>query len=116
MKLCNFISTESEYVALCEAVRDVVWLRRLLLDIGFPQEGATIIYQDNKSTIDMVYGHRNHQASKHINPKYHFSGEAVDNNEIELKYIETANMIADVLTKPLGAESHGRLTVALLNV
>jgi hypothetical protein len=25
-------------------------------------------------------------------------------------------MIADVLTKPLGAESHGRLTAALLNV
>jgi hypothetical protein len=82
MKLVTLSSTESEYVALCEAAREAIWLRRLLDDIGFKQKDPTVIWQDNKSTIDMVNGHRNFQSSKHINPKYHYTGEMVDIGEL----------------------------------
>ena len=47
MKLTVMSSTEAEYVGLCEATRDVVWLRRLLEDIGFPQALPT----DRKSVV-----------------------------------------------------------------
>ena len=44
MKLVTLSSTESEYVALCEAAREVVWLRRLLKEIGFAQKTPTVMW------------------------------------------------------------------------
>ena len=55
------------------------------------------MWQDNKSTIDIVNGHRNFQSSKQINPKFHYTGEMVDNKELYLKYKPSEEMIADVL-------------------
>jgi len=115
LKLVTLSSTESEYVALCEATRDTIWLRRLLSDLGFPQAEPTVVYQDNKSTIDFVAGHRNHKSTKHINPKFHFTGEAVDNGEIRLVHMSTVDMVADVLTKALPRSHHLRLASALVN-
>ena len=116
MKLVTLSSTESEYVALCEAAREAIWLRRLLDDIGFTQNDPTLMWQDNKSTIDMVNGHRNFQSSKHINPKFHYTGEMVNNGNLRLEYKPTEEMIADVLTKALPAKSHIKLSERLLNI
>ena len=91
-----------------------MWLRRLLKDIGFKQRQPTLMWQDNMSTIDMVNGHRSHRASKHINPKFHFTGEMVERGEIVLRHKPTDMMVADVLTKALHAEDHVRLANLLL--
>lgn len=115
LKLVTLSSTESEYVALCEATRDAIWLRRLLAELGFPQLEPTIMYQDNESTIAFVAGHRNHKATKHINPKFHFTGEAVEQGEICLVHMASELMVADVLTKALPADGHRRLASSLLH-
>ena len=116
MKLTTLSSTESEYVALCEATREANWLRRLLSDIGLGEKKPTLMWQDNKSTIDMVTGHRSYQASKHINPKFHYTGEMVEKGEIVLMYLSTDKMVADVLTKALPSVSRIKLTKSHLMV
>ena len=115
MKLTTLSSTESEYVALCEAARELIWLRGLLSELGWDQTEPSVIWQDNQSTLQMVDGHRNHQASKHINVKYHFTGEQVELGYLELVYCPTEEMVADILTKPLGRESHEYFTCELMN-
>jgi hypothetical protein len=116
LKLTTLSSTESEYVALCEATRETVWFRRLLTDLGFPVSGPSIMWQDNQSTIQMVDGHRNFQSSKHINPKFHYTGEQVEAGEVRLAYLSSAEMIADILTKPLPTEAFKCLAAQLLNM
>ena len=116
IKLITLSSTESEYVALCEASREIIWLRNLLADLGFQQLAPTTVFQDNKSTIEMVHGHRNHRASKHISPKYHFTGECVEDGLIALEYMSTKTMLADVLTKPLARPLHTWMASRLLNL
>ena len=116
MKLVTLSSTESEYVAICEAIREAEWLIRLLSDIGFPLSSSVIVYEDNMSTIDQVHGHRRHQSTKHINPKFHYSGEVVESGRVKLVHKGTADMLADIFTKPL---SHGpflHLSTGLLNM
>jgi len=66
-QLVALSSTESEYMALSKATIEVVWLRHLLNELGFPQSNSTIIYFDNQSTIAL---------SK--NTTYHFRGKHVD--------------------------------------
>jgi hypothetical protein len=116
LSLITLSSTESEYVALCEAARDAIWLRNLLCDLGWPQIVPNVIFQDNMSTIQQVEGHRNFKATKHINPKFHYAGQQVENGAIQLIYCPTKEMIADVLTKPLPAIEHVKLSKYLLNM
>jgi hypothetical protein len=102
-------------VALCEAVKEVVYLRRILAFLGFPQASPTPIFEDNKSCIEMVSGNINHKVNKHINPKYHFSREQQEKGQVKIEFKQTNEMIADLLTKGLSGGKTFYFTKLILN-
>ena len=104
-KLQSSVATSSvhdEYVALYEAVREVVWLRQLLRELGHAATGPTTIFEDNKGSISMASNNRTDPKTKHIDVKYHFTREHVKSNTVAIVYKPTAEMVADALTKPVG--------------
>ena len=116
MKLVTLSSTEAEYVAAAEIATETIFLRNLLKDIGFPQRHPTVIYEDNKSCIQMIHGAGNHQRTKHINAKYHFTRQQVKKGTIRIKYKNTLNMLADIFTKgSIPAKQFEKLRDKLLN-
>jgi hypothetical protein len=115
MKIVTLSSFETEYVAICEAVTEIVHLRNLLEDIGFRQEDPSIVYEDNQSVIAAISGKMNHQRTKHINIKYQYTREQAKQGVITVKYLETERMTADLLTKALPKKQHKKLTQKLLN-
>ena len=48
-------STQAEYQALSSAVKEAIWIRMLLTEIGFHQTITTTIQQDNQSTIALAH-------------------------------------------------------------
>ena len=96
-------SAEAEYMALSAAVQEAVYLRRLLSDLGYPQEQPTVIYEDNQGCIAMSNNPVMHKRTKHIDIRYHFVREHVESQEIRLEYVASEHQLADLLTKPLGA-------------
>lgn len=114
MKIVTLSSTEAEYVALAHAVTEIVYLRRLLKEIGFQQFGPTRVYEDNLSCIKIVEGELNHKTTKHISIRYHYSKQELKRNTICLRHIKTEKMIADILTKPLPVRQHVYLTKRIL--
>lgn len=94
-------SCEAEYVAVDSAASEAVWLRLLLSELGYPQNPTTI-YVDNNGSIDLAHNPENHNRTKHIDVRFHYIRQLVENNEVELPWIETGKMLADTLTKPLG--------------
>ena len=94
-------STESEYMAVFEAVKEALWLRSLLVSINVNMLKPIVLYEDNQSCIAMANNTINHKRSKHIDIKYHFTREQIENKIICLKYLSTDNQEADVLTKSL---------------
>ena len=92
-----------------------MYLRRLLNDIGFFQDGPTVMYEDNQSCIASAIGELNHKTTKHIKPKFHYVKDVVKLEEVILVYCDTHDMIADLLTKPLPYDSHVRLASRILN-
>jgi hypothetical protein len=115
MKVVTLSSAEAEYVALCEASTEIVFLRNLLNEIGFIQEGPTKIFEDNKPCIDWTKGLFNHKRSKHISPKYHYTRELVKHDRVKIIHCNTKYMVADVLTKALHAPAFRDLRAKLLN-
>ena len=107
------LTTEAEYVALCMATQEAIWLRRLLADIGEPPEGPSEIYEDNQGAISMAKNPVGHARTKHIDIHYHFIRERVQDSVIALKYIDTEEMIADILMKPLPKHRFEKLVAKL---
>ena len=94
-------TAEAEYVALSTATQEAVWIRKLLSDFGVSQSQATTIMEDNQGAICLAKNPVSHSRSKHIDVRYHYIREALNDGIIDLQYCPTHDMIADTLTKPL---------------
>jgi hypothetical protein len=92
---------ESEYIALNEAGKTTVFLYEILQTID-PQDRLPItIYEDNEGTRKFAHNPQFHKRSKHIDTRYHYVRQLLDDNLIADEYIKSADMAADMLTKPL---------------
>ena len=100
-RLVTLSTTEAEYVAASTAAREVVWLRRLLSDIGCPCDKETTLYVDNQSAIHLVRNPVFHKRTKHIDVHFHFIREKVNEGKIRVEYVPSENQRADMFTKAL---------------
>ncbi|XP_016566623.2 uncharacterized mitochondrial protein AtMg00810-like [Capsicum annuum] len=92
-------STEAEYRAMSTACSEIVWLRGLLAEIGFPQPNSTPLHADNTSVIQIATNSVYHERTKHIEVDCHYIREAVDKGVITLPHMSSDLQIADVFTK-----------------
>jgi len=81
-------TVEAEYIAICAAANQAIWLQRLPEDIGFDSQEGVPIYCDNKSAIAIGKNPVQHWRTKDIEIKYHFVQEAEHKGLIKLKYCE----------------------------
>ena len=99
-------SAEAEYIAMCEASLEAVFLRKLLRDFGEKVNEPTVICADNQSAIKMAKNPMFHRRTKHIDVKYNKVRELVENQSVKFEWVESNENLADMLTKPLGPQNH----------
>jgi hypothetical protein len=68
-------TVESEYMAMCQAAKEAVWLNGLLEDLGVELRTPLIIYGDNQGALALAQNPDFHPRSKHIDIQYHFTRE-----------------------------------------
>jgi len=93
-------TTEAEYMAAGSACKEALWLRKLAKDLGL-NTGAIAIGSDNQGAIKLLRNPVTSMRSKHIDVVHHFARERVSRGEVNYHYVNTNDMIADALTKPL---------------
>ena len=71
-KIVALSTAEAEYVALSEACKETIWLRKLVQEVVGGRDKATIMYEDNQAAISMVKNPVHHARSKHIDIKFHY--------------------------------------------
>nr|GFB77082.1 hypothetical protein [Tanacetum cinerariifolium] len=96
-------STKAEYIALSGCCAQILWIRSQLLDYGLGFNKIQM-YCDNKSVIALCCDNVQHSRSKHIDIRYHFIKEQVENRVIELYFVNTKYQLADLFTKALGRD------------
>nr|GEV66211.1 retrovirus-related Pol polyprotein from transposon TNT 1-94 [Tanacetum cinerariifolium] len=96
-------STEAEYIALFRRCAQILWMRSKLTDYGF-QFNKIPLYCDNKSVIALCYENIQNSRAKHIDVRYHFIKEKVENGIVELYFVCTEYQLADIFNKPLPRE------------
>lgn len=108
-------STESELVAVSDVMPYVIHIREFLIHQGYDLGPATLL-QDNMSTIKLIEnGRSNSDRTRHINIRFFFVSDRVKSGEVQVEYMPTDEMIADILTKPLQGEKFRILRRQLLN-
>lgn len=93
-------TAEAEYIALSQAAQEGTWLKRLLTELGM-SDSPTVIMEDNQGAIAITKNPVNHSRTKHIDIRYHYIRDCVQNGQIQVQYCPTVDMKADILTKPL---------------
>ncbi|GJZ33617.1 putative ribonuclease H-like domain-containing protein [Tanacetum coccineum] len=96
-------SMEAEYIAMSGCCAQILWMRSQLTDYGLGFNKIPM-YCDNKSAIALCCNNVQHSRSKHIDIRFHFIKEHVENGVIELYFVNTEYQLADIFTKPLARE------------
>ena len=94
---------EAEYVAASEGVKEALWLRQLLCDMGY-MLAPTKVNCDSQCAIKVIKNPVISERSKHIAVRYHLIREHVTRGAIVMVDCRTSEMVADCLTKPLAFE------------
>jgi len=102
-------STESEYMAILHALKELIWIQRLLKELGYDISNQNTIYTDSQSAIALAHNPEHHARTKHIDIQYHFVRNCVEDGRLTLEYCPTNDMVADGFTKALAPERHAKL-------
>ena len=93
-------TTEAEYIALTEAVKEAMWLRGIAEELRVQTEGITI-YCDNQSAIHLTRHQAHHERTKHVDVRFHFIRDVLEKHQAEVEKVGTEDNPADMITKVL---------------
>jgi hypothetical protein len=77
-------TVEVDFIALCVAFHEAVWLGNILVDLFVHEMDSTVIHCDNQSYVKISYNHVFHNKSKHIEIKYHYIRYMVQRKEVHV--------------------------------
>ena len=106
-------STEAEFFAMCAAVKEILFFRDLLVDLGFELTGPTRMATDNKSVVDLALDAIAFKKTKHILRAAEFVRDLAHRRVVQVLWIAGHNNPADVLTKPVALVTFRKLLALL---
>jgi hypothetical protein len=77
--------------------------------MGFPQKQAVQVCCDSKAATSTVKNPGNHNSTKHVEIRYLFTRDSVEEGRLNIQYYRTTEMAADILTKPLPTSQFQKL-------
>jgi len=108
-------STEAEIKAIDLAIIKALWFRGFLEELGFPQTEPTEVITDNHAAKIISEQNSHTEKTAHIVMRINFIHQEIESGRIRLKWINTENNVADILTKPLPLQLFSLHSTVLLH-
>ena len=102
-------STEAELIQCSTAARLMAYIIPLAQNMGVNLVLPVRMFEDNMSTITIAHNAVSGTRTKHIHVRHHYIREMIRSGSLSLTHCPTAEMLADMLTKPLARDSLTRL-------
>ena len=103
-------TTKAEVQAALEALRDVLWFRDFLGELGYIQPGSTRMWQDNNGAIGQINATKGLKKARHYLTALSRLNEEKCIGTIHMKRIDSEENVADLFTKILGGTAHIKLS------
>ena len=69
-------------MALTEATKELLWMRRFLIELGYRSNTSADLFTDNQSALALSKNPVSHARAKHIDVRHHFVRDAIQNNVV----------------------------------
>ena len=102
LKVVALSSAEAEYAAASYACREVVFVRNVLVDLGFSLSHPTVLCVDNRAAIEIAHNIGVTSRNKHFVDAIHYFRHLVDHRIVIPSHVLTKSQRADGFTKCLG--------------
>jgi hypothetical protein len=99
-ELESYLTTRSGIVYYESRIYGALWLKCLFGELSL-YKGITIIYCDSQSAIHLTRDQRYYGRMKHIDVKFHFIRDIIDEERVLVQKFNTKDNPVDMLTKPL---------------
>ena len=88
---------------MVHGVCEMLWIRKLLKELGFVAKDAMKLYCDNQAAIDIANNPVQHDRTKHVEIDRHFINEKLESNVISVPHVKSEEQLADILTKAVSS-------------
>ena len=96
-------SAEAEFRGIVKGITEVLWIRKLLTELGFKQNSCELNC-DNKAAISISENPVQHGRTKHVEVDRHFIKEKLEHKIIHIPFVKSKEQLADILTKVVESE------------
>ena len=106
-------TAEAEYIALAEAAKEALYLRKLMAGFehkNVDESNAIILFEDNTACESWTRNETDHNRTRHIDTRYHMIRDNVKKGKVEVNLCPTTEMVAGIMTKDLTFDLHSRTT------
>lgn len=93
-------------MAATEAAKECVWLQAVIKEMGYQVKLPTQLFGDNQGANALTRNPEHHQRTKHIHVRERFVTTLVQDGILNVMYIPTERMLADIFTKGLHRTRH----------
>ena len=100
LRIVALSTTEAEYIAAAECCKELSYVKSLLSEL-MNTEVPTTLYVDKQSAIKLIKSGLMNTQSTHIDVRYHYISEKLNENVFHLQYCRSEDQLADIFTKPL---------------
>ena len=97
-EICCTLIYKAEYMAMSDTSQQLLWLKSLFEEIGYKVKPITL-HVDNKGAILLAKNRKQEHRSKHIDIRYHFIQEKVEEKIINIVHVPTQEQLADIMTE-----------------
>ena len=98
-------SAEAEFRGMAKGLCELLWLKRLLTEMGFAPDSVMNLFCDNKAAIDISHNPVQHDRTKHVEVDRHFIKQNLEDKVIQFPFVKSEDQLADILTKAVSSKN-----------
>ena len=99
-------SAETEFRGMVKGICELLWLKKLQVEIGVALNYEMNLLCDNKAAIAISHNPIQHDRTKHVEVDRNFIKQNLEEKIIQLPFIKSEDQLADILTKAVSARNY----------
>ncbi len=101
-------STEAEYVAITDYAKETLFMKQVLEFLNVEVKLPIMVHVDNIGAIFLANNKVTSQCTKHIDVRYHFIREYIEQGVVKIIFVKPKDNDADLFTKNLSYENFNK--------
>ena len=98
-------SAEAEFRGMTKGICELLWLRKLLTELGYKPTSTMNLFCDNKAAIAIAQNPVQHDRTKHVEVDRHFIKQKLEAKVFQFPFVKSEDQLADMLTKAISSKA-----------